>query len=167
VRARNPNRKVPVHHPGYGSDVRSFAVPYRYLEDVAIADVAFEAWGKTLEELFSAATDASLGVMVDLPSALEPAERRTFTAQDDSLDILLFKTLSEIVYYKDAERLLLRCARCSLTEANGWSIAACLEGERIDESRHNLLLDVKAVTLHMLCVERIADGWKARVVLDI
>jgi SHS2 domain-containing protein len=143
-------------------------MPYRYLEDIAIADVAFEAWGKSLEEAFRDSVDAALGVMVDAPEEIRAMERKDFTAFDDSPDMLLFKMLAEIVYFKDAERLLLRCVRCRLhEEGGGWSIAAELAGERIDESRHVLLIDVKAVTLHMLAVDKTGDGWKARVVLDI
>jgi len=29
-------------------------MPYEFLEDVAIADIAFRAWGTNLEELFKA-----------------------------------------------------------------------------------------------------------------
>ena len=48
-------------------------MPYRYLEDIATADVAFEARGKDLAELFMAAAEATMNVMVaDLDSIGEP-----------------------------------------------------------------------------------------------
>jgi len=40
-------------------------------------------------------------------------------------------------------------------------------GEEIDRGRHRLVVDVKAVTLFNLRVERDDKGWKATVVLDI
>jgi SHS2 domain-containing protein len=143
-------------------------VPYRYLEDAAPADVAFEASGSTLEEAFRSSADAELGVMVESPEAISSHVTRSFKAEEDSLDILLLQLLQEIIYYKDAERLLLRCARARIQpRAGGWTLSAELAGEPIDEKRHALLTDVKAVTLHLLKVERTPEGWMARAVLDI
>ena len=142
-------------------------MPYRYLPDIAIADAAFEARGRSLEELFSAAADAALGVMVRRPEDIPPTQRRPMNAEDPALDILLFMLLAEIVYYKDADRLLLRCPRPVIREENGlWRLSAELEGGGLEESGE-LLVDVKAVTLHMLSVEKDTAGWAARVVLDI
>ncbi len=142
-------------------------MPYRYLPDVAIADVAFEAEGADLASLFSSAADAALGVMVRDPAAIPLRERRPFEAEDAALDMLLFKLLEEIVYTKDADRLLLRCPAPVVRQSDGvWTLAAELSGAGLDEAGE-LLLDVKAVTLHMLQVQRSASGWTARVVLDI
>ena len=46
---------------------------YHYLEDFAIADIAFEAAGKNLEELFIAAADATMNVMVEEIGAINRA----------------------------------------------------------------------------------------------
>ncbi|NTU48413.1 MAG: archease, partial [Syntrophobacteraceae bacterium] len=44
-------------------------MPYEFLDDIATADVAFQAWGKTLEEMFVSACEATINVMVsDLAS---------------------------------------------------------------------------------------------------
>ena len=51
------------------------------------------------------------------------------------------------------------------TERN--RVQAVLTGERIDPKRHELVADVKAVTLHDLRVERSATGWDAHVTLDV
>ncbi len=141
---------------------------YRYLDGVAIADAAFEASGVTLEELFRSCVDAALGVMTRFPGSVRPIVLKTFTADDDALDLLLFRLLQETVYYKDAERLFLRCAGARVEEKGGrWTLTAELAGEKIDGSRHELLADVKAVTLHLLKVERTPEGWMARAVLDV
>ena len=148
--------------------MRGRNVPFRYLEDVAIADVAFEAEGATLGETFGAAADATLAVMVGEPSSVLPRVRASFAAEDEALDILLLRFLEELVYRKDAEGLLLRSPDPRVERRGGlWSLRAELAGERIDPSRHRLLLDVKAVTLHLLSVEQTPGGWRARVVLDV
>ncbi len=141
---------------------------WRYLEDVAIADVAFDADAPTLPALFSEAVDATLGVMVEDPESIRPDVTRHAALDDTSLDLLLFQLLAEVVYYKDADGLLARCRRASIDGGPGaWHLEAELAGERIDAARHRLLLDVKAVTMHMLAVERTAGGWRARVVVDV
>ena len=76
---------------------------YHFLEDIAIADIAFEAWGKDLEELFIAAGDATVNTMVDNLEAIEATETRSFELEDDALDMLLFNFLQEFIYYKDSE----------------------------------------------------------------
>lgn len=37
---------------------------YQYLQDIAPADTAFEAWGAILDELFIACAQATMNVMV-------------------------------------------------------------------------------------------------------
>ena len=41
-------------------------MPYRYRDDIATADAAFEAWGDTEEEMIIAAADASGFVLGDV-----------------------------------------------------------------------------------------------------
>jgi len=142
--------------------------PYRYLEGIATADVAFEAWGATLEETYLAAADATLNTMVAEIGTVAPRERRVFSLAADSLDLLLFDLLQELVYHKDADRLLLRVRDLRIEETgSGYRLHADAVGETIDPGRHPLLADVKAVTLHRLSVEKTPSGWRAVVVLDV
>ncbi|HEY6096493.1 MAG TPA: archease [Candidatus Deferrimicrobium sp.] len=142
--------------------------PYRYLEEIATADVAFEAWGATKEEAFLAAADATLNTMVEDIRTVSPRERRVFSLAADSLDFLLFELLQELVYHKDADRLLLRVRDLRIEEAGpGYRLHADAHGETIDPGKHPLLADVKAVTLHRLSVEKTLSGWRAVVVLDV
>lgn len=142
---------------------------YRYLENFATADVAFEAWGETKEEMFAAAVDATLNVMVDDLDSVADREHITIHAEADAVDLLLLRLLQEVVYYKDAEQLLLRAVTVRIEQRgeDDFVLEAEACGETIDPDRHELHVDVKAVTLHHFQVERTAQGWMARVVLDI
>ncbi len=42
-----------------------------------------------------------------------------------------------------------------------------VSGEKIDSGKHDLVVDVKAVTLHRFRVEKTQRGWEAVVILDI
>jgi SHS2 domain-containing protein len=143
-------------------------MPYRFLEDVATSDIAFEATGRGLAEMFRSAADATLRVMVEEPETVEGTETVEIRLDDESLEFLLFNFLQELIWYKDAKKLLLRADVISITKRDGrWSIEAHASGEPIDQERHPMVVDVKAVTMHMFGVEETPNGWKCTVVLDI
>lgn len=143
-------------------------MPYRYREDIATADAAFEAWGKTLEELFTAAADATMNVMVEELSTIRREREVTLKMEHGELDLLLFNFLNELVFYKDAERLLLRVESVTIARhPELFTLHASLRGEELNPARHALSADVKAVTLHRFKVEETTDGWQASVILDI
>ena len=143
-------------------------MPYNFLEDVGTADIAFEATGRDLPELFSDAADATMNVMIDNLDAIEPRETRHIELSNEKIDMLLFDFLQELIYFKDAERLLLRVRDAQIDKKEGkYFLTAAATGERLDAERHHQRADVKAVTLHDFFVERTENGWKARVLLDI
>ena len=143
-------------------------MPYRFLEDIAIADVAFEARGKSREEMFTAAADALMNVMTAELETIRAVESVDIQLVNRALDMLLFDFLNEFIFYKDARLLLLRVAELSIIpSATGFTLKAAAKGERLDPARHQLIVDVKAVTLHRFLVEETEKGWRSVVVLDI
>ncbi len=143
-------------------------MPYRYLPDIAIADVAFEAFAGTMEELFRDAADATMNVMVGDLGTIAELETRVVRAEETEPDMLLFQLLQELIFFKDAEKLLLRVRRLEIRQTgNGYTLEAEARGEELDPARHDLVVDVKAVTLHRFRVEQTQRGWEAFVILDI
>ncbi len=143
-------------------------MPYRYLEDIATADVAFEARGKDLAELFPAAADALMNVMVSDLASIGKSVELEFGVEHEELDLLLFNFLQELVFFKDARRLLLRVDSAEISRGTaGYALTARASGEELDPEKHDLIVDVKAVTLYRFEVRQTEDGWLATVVLDI
>jgi len=141
---------------------------YCYRDDIAIADAAFDAWADSPEELFRAAVEATTGVMIDNPSSISCVQRINISLESPDIEMLLFRLLDEIVYYKDAESLLLLASHLLIKHSGeDWALEGELEGEKIDPSKHDMVVDVKAVTLHRFSVMESEGGWKATVVLDI
>ena len=91
-------------------------MPYRYLDDIATGDVAFEAEGRTVEELFIAAADATVAIMVEDLSTINRVEVMRLEVTNTDLDLLLYNFLNELVFFKDARRLLLRVTEVTITE---------------------------------------------------
>ncbi len=142
-------------------------MPYRYLEDIATSDVAFEAWGETMEELFVAAAEATMNVMVEDLNTIADRERRSIHIDEGAIDMLLFQLLQELIFFKDAELLLLRIPKVWIQHLKGiYSLTAETYGEELNPDKHELLVDVKAVTLHRFHVEQTSRGWEAVVILD-
>lgn len=121
-----------------------------------------------MEAMFVAAAEATLNVMVANLETVARQTRRSIRVEADALDLLLFNFLQELIYYKDAERLLLLAERVQVdTGGAPLSAFAVLAGEALDAARHDLLVDVKAVTLHRFRVAQSGRGWEAFVILDI
>ena len=143
-------------------------MPYRFLEDEATADVAFEAWGKDLPEVFQAAANAVVNVMLENPRDIRPQEVKRFEVQNVQLDLLLFNFLEQLIYYKDAQHFIGNVTRVEVTGADAnWRAVAQVAGERLDPERHHLSVDVKAITLHEFTLVLERAQWRAHVVLDI
>src|SRR5260370_18460847 len=123
-------------------------MPYHYLEEIGTADIAFEATGRDLPELFSDAADATMNVMIDNLDAIKPRETRHIELSNDKIDMLLFDFLQELIYFKDAERLLLRTREVRIDERDQkWFLKAETAGEPLDAARHHQRADVKPFPL--------------------
>jgi SHS2 domain-containing protein len=143
-------------------------MPYEFVDELTVADIAFRAWGRDLEETFVAAADAIMNAMVEDLEAIQPHDTRQLSVEHNALDMLLFNFLQELVYYKDAEQLLLRVQQLRVVEnAQPYTVHATLVGEPIAPDRHHLRVDVKAVTLHRFSLTQTVRGWEATVVVDI
>lgn len=141
-------------------------MPYRYLEDIATADAAFEVEGTTLEELFRDAAVATFEVMVDI-GTVKPEVTREIELENKNVGDLFFDWLSELVYLKDAESLIFCRFDVNIRKNDACKLKATVSGEPINQIKHSLRSDVKAVTYHMFEVKKTGENWTARVVLDI
>lgn len=139
---------------------------FRFLEKIAIADIAFLAFGQTLEELFESSALAVFEAMVKLDT-VEAKETERIQLDSDKIEDLLFDWLSELVYLKDAKGMLFKDFSVTIQAKPRYYLQAEAKGERIDRNKHHLRVDVKAVTYHMLEVKRKKEHWTAQVILDI
>ena len=141
---------------------------YTFLDNITISDVAFEARGSTLEEVLLSAWDAVLITMVENPESIKMESSRSISIIQNQPDLLLHDFLQKLIFFKDAESEILRVKALTLMRANNlFELKALLSGEPIDPLRHEMSVDVKAVTFHRLAVVELESGWRATVVLDV
>ena len=136
---------------------------YRLLDHAG--DIALLVRAPSLSALYSAATRALFDVILDV-GTVEPRDRVEVRIEDaaDAEDLLV-RYLSELLYLHDARDWLFREAE--VREADASSLVADVTGERFDPVRHSIARQVKAVTDHDLMLSEDADGFTARLVLDL
>jgi len=140
---------------------------YRFLEDIALADIGFEAEGESVEEVFRGATQAVLETMAN-PSSVSGGWECEIKRSDVDSSALLFDWLSEVVYWKDAAGVVFREAPLTLTrEGDVWQLRARLIGASVDQQTQELHADVKGVTKHLYELKQTGGCWRVRVVLDV
>ncbi|MFH0869012.1 MAG: archease [archaeon] len=148
---------------------KAFASKFRFLEKAVTADVAFEAFGKSLNDVFQNAALATAETMVDTDT-VSPKLQKMIKLQNKDLSALLIDFLNEICYYKDAEQMIICKFEVDIKqnkETKIYLLTAKIGGEHLDYKKHLLRADVKAATHHMLELKQHGKEWTARVVLDI
>lgn len=141
---------------------------FKFLPEIATADIAFEAYGKNLEELFANAGMALMAVMVDIKD-IKPSKNHELRIKNKGLEELLFDFLSELVFLKDKQQILFSKFEVKIKSlySKPYALVANLWGEKINPKKHKLRADIKAVTWHLFKIEKTKSGYKARVVVDI
>lgn len=110
---------------------------YKYIEGFAMADVAFEATGKTIEEMFKSAGEALMNTQVNDLKTIEGKEKIEFTLENIDEERLLHDFLQELIFYKDAKILLFRDYKLKIEKtAKGFKLTANLKGEPIDTKKN-------------------------------
>jgi SHS2 domain-containing protein len=140
---------------------------FHFLDDVALADLAFDAEGDSVPEVFDAASNAVMEAMAD-PRTVGATWERCVEYVEADLAELLFDWLSEFVYWKDAAGVVFSRASIALTREGGqWKLAGTLIGEPVNQATQVLRNDVKGVTKHLYRLHQDNGRWRVRVVLDV
>lgn len=135
------------------------------IEDHASADFVFDAYGRSLPDLFEACARAAFSVMTEL-SKVDICIERIIELNAEDINELLYAFISELIYLKDAEKLFFREFEIQVSDDNK-SLTAAVKGERIDFNRHIIKTDVKAATYHDLEIKFENGYHKTRMILDL
>ncbi|MGO8750140.1 MAG: archease [Thermoguttaceae bacterium] len=128
------------------------------------ADVGIRVRAAALADLLADAARGLFSLIVANLDAVQPVQEVEFRIAGQKPDDLLFDWLAELLYTFETRRLLFSDFRVA-ADASGLTAAA--RGEPIDRRRHEMDMEVKAITYHGLKVQRDGDGWLAEVIVDI
>ncbi len=121
---------------------------YRLIDHTA--DMMVKAFGDTLEECFANAAYALFDQTVDL-SNIGTAEETDIRVTGEDDEDRLFSFLAEMLFIEDADNLILKEFQVSF---DGDDVVCHAKGETLDRSRHRIKSEVKAVTYHMMEIDR-------------
>jgi SHS2 domain-containing protein len=128
------------------------------------ADFGIRARADSVDELFADAARGLFSLMVTNLDQVRTVEDIAFQLDGDDREELLHDWLAELLYTFAVRRLVLAKFDVKIG-ANG--ISATAWGEPLDLSRHEIDVEVKAITWHALKVELTAEGWLAEVIVDV
>jgi SHS2 domain-containing protein len=128
------------------------------------ADLGLRMRAKSLDALFAEAGRALFSVIVANFESVEPVQELAFQVEGSRRDDLLFDWLAELLYTFDTRQVLLSDFRVRVEQQG---LQATAHGEPFDPDRHELDMEVKAITYHGLKVEQDGDGWLAEVIVDL
>lgn len=114
------------------------------------ADMMVKAYGNTLEECFANAAYALFDQTVDL-STIDLIETIYVDVSGIDDEDRLYSFLSEMLFIEDCDNLILKEFEVTFSEDKVQCVA---KGERLDRSKHRVRSEVKAVTYHMMEVDR-------------
>jgi SHS2 domain-containing protein len=133
---------------------------YRQIDHTA--DLALELWGDSEADLLVAGARAVTDILTDGAEVTGGAGREIAIDAMDAADRLV-QWLNEIIVAAVADGFLFGGAEIVLDGATG--LVARMRGDANGHAR--VVAELKSATYHDLMIEGGADGWRARVVIDV
>jgi len=134
---------------------------YEYIKDLT-SDVAFNAYGSTMKELFLNSAEALVNIVCDIKK-VKPEKRIEVEVKGDSYDDLLFNWLQEIIALIDTEEMFY--SKFVIEELAENRLIGEIYGESTKPELGKTL--VKALTNHKFSITDQKGKKKATVTLDI
>jgi len=128
------------------------------------ADLGMVVKGADAKDLFTNAAYAMIDLMVEGDRGGREAKRRIAIEGEDYPDLMV-RWLGEILYLFDAERQLVWGIEITAIGPN--RLESFLALTSLEEGRHEIKREIKAVTYHQISVERKDGEWEARIIFDI
>lgn len=141
---------------------------YELLDNISRADIAYRVRGNNPVDLFLNGAGALVAIMLENPASVLPVESVTFSLTSPDLELLYFDYLSEFIFFKDSQKLILLPVHVEIHHPGELYALTCVAtGEHINRARHIFNTDIKAITLHKLSVLKTDNEWHATVVVDV
>ncbi len=134
---------------------------FKFIDDLT-SDVMFEAYGKTLKEVFENAAEALFSVICKVKK-VEKKQSLDIDVKAKSIEELMINWLQELITAVDLKEMFF--SEFKIREIDDRHLKARIRGEPISPAKGETV--VKAVTYYKFKFEKTEKGYVARVSLDI
>ena len=134
---------------------------YEHFEHTA--DVGIRGIGETLEESFEMAGKALFAVMINLDN-VEITDELSIELEGENSEDLLYNWLSELIFLMNVEEKVFSDFSVKI---EGNQLRGRVRGEVINDNKHELLTEVKAITYSQILVEQKENSWIAQCIVDV
>jgi SHS2 domain-containing protein len=133
------------------------------------ADVQVRSWGPSLEEAFSQTAYSLMTTITPNLKIITPEIEKKMNIEAKDKEALLVDFLSEFLYIFDVYELVFSKIHISKIEKfnDNYKLNATLRGEKFDSTKHEIGIEVKAITYSFINIEEKHDSTLIDIVFDI
>lgn len=135
---------------------------YRLIEHTA--DMGIEARADSLPGVFRDMANGLKALMFGDSRAVARLDTQVTVQAEDRTELLVC-WLNEVAYWSERDNLV--PAEFRIDMLSDKALRATVSGEPFDPLHHLVERQVKSVTYHGACLERVAQGWYGRVYVDL
>lgn len=128
------------------------------------ADLGLRVRADDLETLLAEAGRALFSALVVNLGSIQAVEQVEYRIEGNDYDYLLFDWLNELLYGFHKNRIVLSQFNVRVDDSG---LSGLCQGELMDDTKHSLDHDIKAITYHGLQVVQSDGQWQAEVIVDI
>ena len=133
---------------------------FKFLEHTA--DIKFQAFGKSLNEVFENSSLAMFNAMYE--GKIKSKKKLKISVKGKDSESLLYNFLEEFLILFDTKGFFLAKAKAKINESKK-TLNAEVFGD--DAKNYGIHVDVKAITYSEMFVKKIKGKWVSQVVLDV
>jgi len=133
------------------------------------ADVQARCWGRSLEEAFNQTAYSLMATITpDLKRISSNIEKKIKIEAEDK-EALLFDFLSELLYIFDVDELVFNTIKVQIIKESEdlFVLNALLRGEKFDVTKHEIGIEVKAITYSFMEIAESKNKVEISIVFDI
>lgn len=124
------------------------------------ADIKFQAYGKTINEVFENSTLAISNFLAK-EKRVKTIKTKTIKVTGHDKESLFYNFLEELIYILEVKNFIISKAKITIKEN---TLKAKLSG---DKASNYDLDQIKSPTYHQMYIKKTKKGWEAQAVMDV
>jgi SHS2 domain-containing protein len=135
------------------------------------ADVGLHVRARDLKTLFQRAAEGMASIIID-PETVLCKQEKTIFVEENTLEEMFLRWLKEILYEMEKSGMVFSqftVNRDNFSHRNPkkYSMLGNLRGEEIDLARHEICMEIKAVTRHGFSLGKKGSYWESKILFDV